>query len=149
MLFVLVTTGLGLVFAGSGAVKMYDPAKFLGAVYEYGIVAPPWGRAVAISLPAIELVCGVALLARFLVRGALAVVAGMLAVFVVAQAFVIARGMVVSCGCFGDGSETVGWLSLGRTAGMAVAAGWAIWWSARRGREGPIAVPLLRVPPGT
>jgi len=91
----------------------------------------------ALVLPAVEVVCGLALCANALVRGAAVVLNGMLLVFMAALGSAMARGLNVSCGCFGGPGETVTRETLIRDA-VILALGFIALWGAfaerRKGR---------------
>jgi hypothetical protein len=74
---------------------------FLGAVYEYELVGPRVGVAVAITMPALQLLTAVCLLSQILVRAAFLISTAMLAMFCVLQWSVIQRHLDISCGCWG------------------------------------------------
>ncbi|UCG17300.1 MAG: DoxX family membrane protein [Phycisphaerales bacterium] len=71
-------------FISMGLSKMLDPVDFLKLVREYHLLpeSPPhFLNLTAVALPALEVVCGVALLAGVAVRGAAVTFLGMLVVF--------------------------------------------------------------------
>jgi uncharacterized membrane protein YphA (DoxX/SURF4 family) len=65
----------------------------------------PWDAVVAYSLPSFEFVAGVLLLLGIWTRGALTLVSGMVAAFIVGIAQAWLRGLSISCGCFGPSEE--------------------------------------------
>jgi len=78
---------LGVVFIEMGAHKWMDPMEFLKQLRQYHLLpeSPPyWMNLTAIVLPALEVVCGLALLCGLWVRSAGAMALGMLVVFTVA-----------------------------------------------------------------
>jgi hypothetical protein len=84
------------------------PASQEIANYQLGPGLAPY---LAIALPAVEVVAGLALIAApsaWRRAGALAL-AGLMVMFLVATLVVIARGVNIECGCFGTGSGPVGW----------------------------------------
>ncbi len=88
------------------------PAAFARIVYRYQVIGPnatlPPGVAntVAVTLPWIELLCGLLLIAGVWRREAALVTALMLFVFVLAIASALWRGIdLENCGCFSLGSE--------------------------------------------
>jgi putative oxidoreductase len=101
---------LGGLFVVAGALKLRDPAGFAQEIANYQL-APALSPYLAIGLPMIELVAGLAVLAPLVAwrrAGALAI-AGLMVMFLVATLAVLARGVNVDCGCFGTGSGPVGW----------------------------------------
>jgi hypothetical protein len=67
----------------------------------------PWqiGVGLALYLPWLEILCGLALITRVLYRGSVFVVTALMTVFIVASIVAKARGLDVSCGCFGHASK--------------------------------------------
>lgn len=103
----LIRTGLGLMFIYSGAVKMIDPANFAENIKEFEIAGPRLTELLTYGIPAMEFVAGVILAIgiRSLWRGAAGVLVCMLLTFTFIVALAWARGLTVSCGCFGDTSH--------------------------------------------
>ena len=96
---------IGGLFVYAGAVKVIDPVEFARDIDNYKML--PWQAAVrfALYLPWLEILCGLALITRVLFRGAVFIVTGLMVVFVVASIVAKARGLDVSCGCFGHASQ--------------------------------------------
>jgi putative oxidoreductase len=96
---------IGALFVYAGAVKIIDPAAFARDIDNYKIL--PWQPSVwlAFYLPWLEVLAGLALIMRVLFRGAVLIVTGLMIVFVVASIVAKARGLDVSCGCFGHASQ--------------------------------------------
>jgi hypothetical protein len=112
---------LGVILLASALPKIFHPYHFLGNVYEYELVGPRLGTAVAIVLPWLELILGVCLVGGICLGGALLTASGLMAVFMFAQASAIHRRLAISCGCFGAG-EAVGYGSMIRTALLLLTA---------------------------
>lgn len=122
---------VGAIFILAGSSKIWRIYDFLDTVYQYRLVSPRLGLAIAVFLPPVEIVTGCCLLTRSLLTPALAAAAGMLAIFVAAQSWVMSQEILVNCGCFGGNLlEAVGWKSLLRTAALLVCVLFA-WWSRR------------------
>lgn len=125
---------LGCVFAWSSIGKIYQPYDFLVNVYDYDLVGPQAGLVVAVVLPWFELCVGIGLLGGVCIGGSLLLGALMGGMFVLAQASVISRSLVIDCGCFGGltGEETVGYGTLFRSVAFsAIALAGYIAWSVR------------------
>jgi uncharacterized membrane protein YphA (DoxX/SURF4 family) len=100
--------GLGGIFLATGALKIADPAAFAVEIHNYQIL-PALAPMLAATLPTMELAVGGAILGgtRAWVRaGALATIA-LMAVFTFAVGSALARGINISCGCFGRGSGPI------------------------------------------
>ncbi|MBX3737153.1 MAG: hypothetical protein KF715_10715 [Candidatus Didemnitutus sp.] len=98
------SVSLGLLFVSAAATKLGSPAAFAKAITGYRIVSYPLATVLALYLPALEFVCGVAVLFSRTRLSALCLMGAMLLVFTAALAIALARGVDISCGCFG--SET-------------------------------------------
>ena len=93
------------VFLAACAHKILHPAAFAEDVYHYQLLPPLWVNGVALTLPWLEAVCAIALLAVApLRRSALIWIGLMLLLFAGAQAINLARGVDISCGCFSSGN---------------------------------------------
>ena len=95
----IVRWGLGGIFIYSGATKLLAPQIFAVLIDAYGIVPEDLLIPVAMILPTLEVFAGVGLL--FDIRGSLAVIAGLLMLFVAILGYGIRMGLDVDCGCFG------------------------------------------------
>jgi len=96
---------VGGVFVYAGAIKAFDPIHFANDIDNYKIL--PWfiGVRLAFYLPWLEIFCGVALIARKLYLGGLSILTGLVTVFIIASIVAKARGIDISCGCFGHVSK--------------------------------------------
>ncbi|MBM4131223.1 DoxX family membrane protein [bacterium] len=100
---------VGGIFIWASLDKLAHPAEFAKAIHHYRLVPYALLHPAALLLPAVELLAGVALVAGWQRRGAALLCAAMLAVFVVAIASALVRGLDISCGCFDtDGGHAVG-----------------------------------------
>jgi putative oxidoreductase len=98
---------LGGLFIYAGATKVLDPIGFANDIDNYKIV--PWaiGVRLAFYLPWLEILCGLALITRRLYLGALSILAGLIGIFIVASTVAKARGLDITCGCFGHASKNL------------------------------------------
>ncbi len=96
---------IGALFVYAGAVKVIDPVEFARDIDNYKML--PWRIGVwfALYLPWLEILCGLALITRVLYRGGLFIVTTLMLVFIVLSIAAKARGLDVSCGCFGHASK--------------------------------------------
>lgn len=92
--------GLGLIFVLASLDKIAHPALFAQAIANYRILPEALLNPVALLLPWVEAVAGLALCCGVLVRGAALVAAGLMAVFFTALLSALARGLDIACGCF-------------------------------------------------
>lgn len=119
----LLRLGLGGMFLAAGVLKLRDPASFAIEIHNYQLL-PQLAPLLAATLPAIEIVLAVALLVgrRPWVRAGALASALILLAFTVAVVSVVARGIDITCGCFGEGSGPVTTMTVLRDVAM-VAAG--------------------------
>ncbi len=97
----------GAIFIFSGVQKLKDPIAFADAVRNYQIVGDPIAPAMALFIPWIELIAGLAVMiwtSRF-GRAGVFVLEICLVIFTLAIAFSWGRGLDISCGCFGSKGE--------------------------------------------
>ena len=96
---------IGALFIYAGVVKVLDPVRFAGDIENYHILPWPVGVRLAFYLPWLEILCGLALIFRRLYSGALVLVLALMLVFIGATISAKARGLDISCGCFGHVSD--------------------------------------------
>jgi len=122
---------LGAVFIYAGSIKLLEPKTFALLIEAYGVVPESLLLPVSIVLPALEVAAGIGIF--FDIEGSLAVIAGLLVLFIAILGYGIWMGMDVDCGCFGpDDPEAKAfhglWQSLFRDllmlAGVAFIYGW-------------------------
>lgn len=94
-----VRLALAALFIYGGIVKLFDPHAFARTLSAYDLVPDPLLPVVAIGLPLVELLAGIAL--AFDLRGSLATIAGLFALFLVVLGYGILQELDVDCGCFG------------------------------------------------
>ena len=123
---VVIRLCLGIVFIWSSVAKILNSYAFFVNIGGYDLVAPKFAVWIAMVLPWVELVVGICLICNVALLASLVVSATMLAIFSVATASVLVRGISVVCGCFGD-TELVGPTTLARAAGFGVLSCAGIW----------------------
>ena len=96
---------IGLLFLYAGVVKVIDPVQFARDIDNYKML--PWqaGVGLALYLPWLEIFCGLALITRVFFRGSVFIITSLVFVFILASIVAKARGLDVSCGCFGEASK--------------------------------------------
>jgi uncharacterized membrane protein YphA (DoxX/SURF4 family) len=90
---------LGGIFIYAGGTKLLEPEIFAVLIEAFGIVPEGLLMPVAFGLPLLEVIAGAGLLVD--VRGSLALITGLLMLFIVVLAYGIWMGLDVDCGCFG------------------------------------------------
>lgn len=96
---------IGGLFIYAGVVKVLDPVGFAGDIDNYKTLPWPISVRLAFYLPWLEIFCGLALITRYLYRGGVFVLTVLMFVFIVATIVAKARGLDISCGCFGHASQ--------------------------------------------
>lgn len=136
------------VFLWAGVPKLLDPAGFAQDISNYNLLPDAVVGYVAAIVPVVEIVVALALVAGVEAKGAAVVAGAMLAVFAAAMGQAMARGIDLSCGCFGNAAEaTVGWGSIARNAGLIAACALVVvgpevrWRTVRTGDPPPEASP--------
>ena len=101
IILLILRLALGGIFIYAGALKIADAQHFALDVHHFRLT--PWTASVliAVYLPWLEVLAGFALIFRRLPLGATLALSAMSAVFLVALTSAWARGLDISCGCFG------------------------------------------------
>jgi uncharacterized membrane protein YphA (DoxX/SURF4 family) len=94
---------LGLIFIYASYHKIIAPADFAKIVYGYDLFPAGIINLIALFLPFIELVAGLALILGIYPRSAVIIIIGMLAAFIVVLSINLIRGHEFDCGCFSVG----------------------------------------------
>jgi uncharacterized membrane protein YphA (DoxX/SURF4 family) len=97
--YLLVRVALAAIFIYAGSLKLMDPKAFARTISHYGLVPDPLLPVVAIGLPAIEVLAGIALMLDL--RPGLYTVSGLLLFFVTVLGYGVLNNLNIDCGCFG------------------------------------------------
>ncbi len=119
---------LGAVFLYACFFKIADPEDFAINIATYQILPDGLVNVLALTLPWLELVAGVLLVAGALSREAGLAIAGMLVVFIVAILMAMDKGLQISCGCFASeqAQADIGWPKVIEDAAMLAGAAWVV-----------------------
>ncbi len=102
---------LGIVFIVASFYKVLHPQQFAQSIWYYHLVPGSLINLMALLLPWVELICGVALIVGVWYRGAVWLVNLMMVMFIIALWSAVARGLDIDCGCFkasqGSGGDTM------------------------------------------
>jgi uncharacterized membrane protein YphA (DoxX/SURF4 family) len=125
---------LGVVFVYASWFKIADPYEFAINIATYQILPDAHVNVLAITLPWLELVTGILLVAGAFSREASLTVAGMLVMFIVAILIAMSKDLKISCGCFASeaAAADIGWPKVIEDAVMLAVAGWVVAWGAGR-----------------
>ena len=107
IILLLLRLALGGVFIYAGALKIVDAPGFAKAVHHFQLTPWPVSLLLAIYLPWLEVLAGLALIVRRLALGASLALVIMSAVFLIALSIAWARGLDISCGCFGKEEHNI------------------------------------------
>ena len=99
-LTVRVQIGLGAIFAVAALPKIADPPSFAHMIYNYRLVPGFAVNSLALVMPWVEILTGLALILGAWPREAAALAGLLLLVFIAAIGFNLARGHAVDGGCF-------------------------------------------------
>jgi uncharacterized membrane protein YphA (DoxX/SURF4 family) len=99
-LTVRVQIALGLFFVVAALPKLVDPPSFAHMIYNYRLVPGTFVNVMALAMPWLELLTGLALVLGIWTRTSAALVGALLLVFIAAISANLARGNAIDCGCF-------------------------------------------------
>lgn len=100
---------VGGTFVYASLDKVADPAAFAQAVFHYRLLGAALLHPMALYLPWLELVAGLAMILGLYRRGAALLISVLLVMFMAAIVSALARDLDISCGCFHtEGGHAVG-----------------------------------------
>lgn len=99
-LTIRVQIALGIFFVIASLPKLGDPPSFAHMVYNYRIVPGALINLMALTMPWVELLCGLALILGIWKDAARMLIALLLLVFIVAISINLMRNNAIDCGCF-------------------------------------------------
>jgi uncharacterized membrane protein YphA (DoxX/SURF4 family) len=94
-----VRLALAAIFIYAGSAKLMDPKAFARIISHWDLVPEFFLPVVAIGLPLIEVLAGIALI--FDMRVGLHTISGMMIMFIFVLGYGLLLGLDVDCGCFG------------------------------------------------
>ena len=95
----------GGLFLYAGAMKALEPMVFLDDVRSFALLPDPYAAMLAMFLPWLEILAGLAVITGLGRRGGLLILNASLLVFLVAIAIAWFQGTDIRCGCFGGDTE--------------------------------------------
>lgn len=128
---VLIVAAVGVPGSGWAGGKVGHPSSFAKSIRTYEMVPQSLVFPMAVYMPWLELLTGVALLTGVWKRETLLVAVLLCATFLVANVSALARGLDIDCGCFGAGYHGSAAREVAIATAMLVAAGVALWSSPR------------------
>jgi uncharacterized membrane protein YphA (DoxX/SURF4 family) len=125
---------LGGVFIYAGTAKAIDPTGFVTDIQHYRLLPHPLVLAAALYFPWLEILCGLAVFSRRWERGALLILTTLCAIFCLALVSAWARGLDITCGCFGHALTTTIPLALLRSLVLTSLAAALLYWNPANAR---------------
>ncbi len=148
VLEIALRVGLGGLFVYAGAAKVPDLEQFFWDVHHFGLTSWDVSMVLAMFLPWLEIVAGVALIVRRFHHGAVCIVGTLSSVFFGAVASAWWRGLDLTCGCFGKEVNATNFpqhLSLnGGMVGAAVVLAWLFFRQERVNFQSQVASHSIR-----
>jgi len=92
---------IGLIFVLSGIEKIADPAGFSDAIANYKLMPNFIINFFAISIPWIELVCGILIIFNQNIKENAFIYLSLMSIFTIMVLIAVLRGLDIDCGCFG------------------------------------------------
>ncbi|MBU0984736.1 MAG: DoxX family membrane protein [candidate division Zixibacteria bacterium] len=99
---------IGAIFVYASFYKIISPGDFAKSIWYYHLFPGVTINLMAIVIPWLELLCGLALIFGVWYRGAVIWVNVLLVAFVIALASTIARNLSIDCGCFKAAESATG-----------------------------------------
>lgn len=132
----LLRLGLAGVFGYAGVMKLQDPAGFANEIAGYRMLPAVVEAWLALYLPWLEIAIGVGVLLPWTMRGAALLQVGLMGVFIVALSLAWARGLDITCGCFGSEAKAANypWL-IGRDVVFLIGSGFVLIWDKLSGHD--------------
>lgn len=103
----IVALTIGGTFIYAGVIKAMDPIAFANDIDNYKILPWPLTVRLAFYLPWLEILCGLAVIFGLLYRGGLLILTALISIFIAASVIAKARGLDITCGCFGHASKNL------------------------------------------
>jgi len=99
-LVVLFRLILGVVFIYASLDKIAHPGEFARIVYNYKILPGYLVNVFAITMPWVELLCGLFLISGLLIEASSLILTLLIIAFIIALSVNFLRGINIACGCF-------------------------------------------------
>src|SRR5215467_13263153 len=126
---------VGGIFIYAGVIKVMDPVAFARDIDNYHIL--PWAVSVRLAfyLPWLEVFCGLAVICGLFYRGGLLILNALISIFIIASIVAKARGLDITCGCFGHASKNLSFSSHLLLDLILLVAAVFLWLSERQARS--------------
>jgi len=100
---------VGFLFVYAGIGKAADPNMFAKEIGNYQMIPYSLLNIMSLSMPWIEIISGILLMAGVRIKANSVIIGAMLIVFIAAVGSAMARGLNINCGCFSGKNVVVGW----------------------------------------
>jgi len=128
LLVLILRVAVGVLFVWAGSAKIGHADVFAAQIAAFGLVPQAAIAPMALLLPFAEVLLGAYLLLGLYTRVAALIAVVQLAIFATAIGSAVARGLSLSCGCFGPGDKTVtSWPEVVRDLVFAAIAAFVAW----------------------
>ena len=140
ILYRVIALIVGGIFIYAGVIKVMDPVGFARDIDNYHML--PWALSVRLAfyLPWLEIFCGLAVLGGLFYRGGLLILNALIILFIIASIIAKARGLDITCGCFGHASKNWSFTNHLILDFVLLAAAIFLWFSDRRAERLPYKV---------
>jgi len=118
----------GGVFVYAGALKLRDPGLFLIDIRSFDMLPDPYAAWLALWLPWLEILCGLAVITGVFRKGGLLVLNLALIGFFIAIGLAKSRGLDIQCGCFGESDSSSNYFELFVRDGVLLSLGLVLAW---------------------
>lgn len=113
---------IAALFVYAGAVKAGASEEFAVAIAGFGLLDPAQVDLAAQILPFVEIVAGILILIPKAALAGSLLIAGLLSVFASAIVWALANGLVIDCGCFGEGVPSITQMQITLARNLALLA---------------------------
>ncbi len=131
----LLALAFGGVFVYAGLLKLKDPTLFLMDIRSFDMLPDPFAAWLALFLPWLELLAGLAVITGVLRKGGLLLLNLSLVAFFFAIGSAWHRGLNIQCGCFGGSAVDSNYIELFIRDGVLLALGLALMFVELRARK--------------
>jgi putative oxidoreductase len=135
ILWRIVALIIGGIFIYAGVMKIFDPVGFANDIDNYKILPWPLTVRLAFYLPWLEILCGLAVILGLLYRGGLLILTMLISIFIIASVIAKARGLDITCGCFGHASKYLSFFGHLALDFVLLAVLVALWFTNRAQRQ--------------
>jgi putative oxidoreductase len=113
---------VGIVFLFFAIGKITDPENFAKSIANYGIMPDFTINLMALTLPWVELICGVFLIAGIRLKSSSLISGGLLIIFIAAVIVAMVKGLNIDCGCSTEAAIKIGWPKILENTGLLIAS---------------------------